>query len=130
MHQGLRLLNEHRIATGSAAMALFALILVLAPRIVLPFILGMLASPILILVTTVRPCPSSELYVGLHAGCWAASARSVMQAFLLQSMNQSEKARPDTAPRTLPLQGRSETEGPTMEYIMDTVVQGLAKVSH
>ncbi len=130
MHQGLRLLNEHRVATGSAAMALFALTLLLLPRIILPFVLGMIASPILILVTTVGPCPSPSFSAGSHAGCWAALSWSHVQVLLFQSMNQAEKARPDTAPRTLPFQGKSESEGPSMEYIMDTVVQGLAKVLH
>ena len=67
MHQALRMLNEHKVATGSAAMALVALLLMLLPRIILTFVLGMIASPILIVVTAVRPWLSLRFHAGSQA---------------------------------------------------------------
>ena len=61
LHQGLRLLKKHRRAAGAAAVALFAALFMLLPRVMLPFMLGMVASPIVILATAVRPCPAPGL---------------------------------------------------------------------
>ena len=70
LHQGLRVLMEHRVASGIVAMATLTFLLMLLPRIILPFVLGMIASPILILATAVSPTFSSELHAGSQATCW------------------------------------------------------------
>ncbi len=57
LHQGLQVLKRHRRATEAAAIAIFAMLLTLLPRVILPFVLGMIASPIIIAVTAVSACP-------------------------------------------------------------------------
>lgn len=53
-HQGLSLLKGHKRAAAAAAVAVLALLLTLLPRIVVPFLLGMMLSPLLIALTAVR----------------------------------------------------------------------------
>ena len=129
LHQGLRVLIEHRVATGTVAMAVLIALLTLLPRIILPFVLGMIASPILILVTAVSRCSSSEAMLAhMQRACGLTPHN--LQVFLLQSLQRLEKAQSKAAPKTLPLQGSTAPENQIAEDIMDTVVQGLAKVSY
>ena len=53
-HQGLSLLKGHKRAAAAAAAAVFATLLTVLPRIVVPFLLGMILSPLLIALTAVR----------------------------------------------------------------------------
>ena len=128
LHQGLRVLMEHRVASGIVAMATLTFLLMLLPRIILPFVLGMIASPILILATAVSPTfPQSFMLA--HRQRAGGVTPLYLQVFLLQSLQRLEKAQSNAAPETLPLQGSTAPESQIMEHIMDTVVQGLAKVS-
>ena len=65
-HQGLSLLKRHRRASAAAATALFAMLLTLLPRVILSFMLGMIASPILIAVTLVSPQASISDYLSVY----------------------------------------------------------------
>lgn len=61
LHQGLSVLSRHKGASAAAAMAVFAMSLTLAPRILVPFMLGMIVSPVLIAVTAVSDCTQPYL---------------------------------------------------------------------
>ena len=74
------------------------------------------------------------MHAGWLAACMLAHRRGAgelslpgVQAYLLQAVTRSEKAQ-STASRPQPLQGQSAPPSQTMEHVMDTVVEGLAKV--
>ncbi len=55
LYQSLSLLKRHKRASAVAATALLAILLPLLPHGILSFMLGMIASPILIAIAVVSP---------------------------------------------------------------------------
>ena len=53
-HQGLSLLKGHKRAAAAAAVAVFVTLLAFLPRVIVPFLLGMILSPLLIALIAVR----------------------------------------------------------------------------
>ena len=64
-HQGLSLLKGNKRAAAAAAVAVLAILLTFLPRVVIPFLLGMILSPLLITLIAVRALLLPALFSSL-----------------------------------------------------------------